>query len=595
MRFSTRIILIAFCAWAAFTQSVSAQSTGKRVALIIGNSAYTTGPLLNPVNDATDMAAALKSIGFKALLGRNVNKKAMYQLIEQFGNDIHGADIALFYYSGHGVQAGGENYLIPVGADITVATDIELEAVGLGRIIGRMNEGGAGTNAIILDACRNNPFPQASRGMDRGLAVVGQKPPESIIVYATEAGDTADDGTGRNGVFTSALLQHITRDEEFTGILRDVNAEVRKQTNQKQKPAKYDNLTHVVYLTGKAPAQTSAAGQTATTGTLSLTSDPEHIKISIDDGEQVETPASVELAPGTHSFQPLTTYALGTWYVEQPKQWVSVAAGAKMSVPITPQAARANLTFRLVPEGCDIFVNDEEVGVAPLSQLSVKAGLLQIRFEQSGEPPRLMTKIAPPDADVVASWGTSSDLPVQLQRQTISLDGKTDSWAGIEPFGNVTGPGSTFMGEHRYAITNIYMCRNDKDLFWRADFAETNPLQKLPKGTKEGIGCQLSLRYDAAKGRNQFNLGATFSKKDNRTYVWSGLWIEETKKWSQLPDSPVIKSSEKMLVARIGLDKITKFCKGPVGFQMDLWNDNGTGWEYGSSLSTQMRFVDFSK
>jgi uncharacterized caspase-like protein len=137
-----------------------------------------------------------------------------------------------------------------------------------------MNAGGAGTNVIILDACRNNPFPQASKGMEKGLAIVGQKPPESVIVYATEAGETADDGSGCNGVFTAALLRNIKRVEEFTAILRDVNAEVRRDTNQKQKPAKYDNLTRAVYLAGGQgaavanPAPAVVAPAVATTMTV---------------------------------------------------------------------------------------------------------------------------------------------------------------------------------------------------------------------------------------------------------------------------------------------------------------------------------------
>lgn len=96
---------------------------------------------------------------------------------------------------------------------------MEIEGVQLQRLIGRMNAGGANINIIILDACRNNPFPNASKDLDRGLAIVGTKPPESVIVYATEAGETADDGSGRNGVFTAALLRHITRNEEFSIIL----------------------------------------------------------------------------------------------------------------------------------------------------------------------------------------------------------------------------------------------------------------------------------------------------------------------------------------------------------------------------------------
>jgi len=262
MRPSALRVFLAFAL--IFCATLTLSSEGARCALVIGNSKYATGPLRNPANDATDMAAALKEIGFKVTLATDANKKTMFQLIDQFGSDIRGADLALFYYSGHGVQEAGENYLIPVGAEINAASDVELEGVQLQRLIARMNSGEAGTNVVILDACRNNPFPQASKGMERGLAVVGQKPPESVIVYATEAGETAEDGGGRNGVFTTALLKNIRRNEELTRILRDVNAEVRQVTGQKQKPAKYDNLTRDVYLTGLAsPGPTAGAGTAA--------------------------------------------------------------------------------------------------------------------------------------------------------------------------------------------------------------------------------------------------------------------------------------------------------------------------------------------
>jgi hypothetical protein len=249
MRFLRTVVLAAIV---AVVLSAGLAAQGRKVALVVGNSAYATGPLRNPANDARDVAAALRQLGFSVTLQTDADKKTMYRLADQFGSDIRGADIALFYYSGHGVQANGENYLIPVGAEIGLASDVEIEGAQLQRIMGRLNAGGAGTNVVILDACRNNPFPQASRGMEKGLAVVGQKPPESVIVYATEAGEAADDGNGRNGVFAAALLRNIKRNEEFTALLRDVNAEVRRQTGQKQKPATYDNLTHGVYPAGEA-------------------------------------------------------------------------------------------------------------------------------------------------------------------------------------------------------------------------------------------------------------------------------------------------------------------------------------------------------
>ena len=122
--------------------------------------------------------------------------------------------------------------------------------IALAVILAVCSLAGLAAQGRKVDACMDNPFPQASKGMERGLAVVGQKPPESVIVCATEAGETADDGSGRNGVFTAALLRNIKRSEEFTAILRDFNAEVRRDTNQRQKPAKYDDLTRAVYLAG---------------------------------------------------------------------------------------------------------------------------------------------------------------------------------------------------------------------------------------------------------------------------------------------------------------------------------------------------------
>jgi formylglycine-generating enzyme required for sulfatase activity len=253
----TFVLIISLIAFAFSSSFFSYAQEGKKVALVIGNAAYQNGVLRNPVNDASDMASALKRIGFQVYSGNNLNKKAMYDLIERFGNGIKNSDIALVYYSGHGVQIDGENFLIPVAADISKASDVESEGVPLHRILGRLNEGNSKTNVIILDACRDNPFPSASRGMQRGLAVVQDKPPESIIVYSTEEGRTADDGDGRNGAFTEALLKHIEEPKEFVAVLREVSNDVRATTEQRQVPARYDNLDHEVYLSDLPPAKGS--------------------------------------------------------------------------------------------------------------------------------------------------------------------------------------------------------------------------------------------------------------------------------------------------------------------------------------------------
>jgi uncharacterized caspase-like protein len=230
--------------------------SGAEIALVIGNAAYTNIPTLkNPANDAEDFTASLKRLGFSVDLSTNSDRKKMRELIDDFMAKTRDADISLFYYSGHGVQYQGENYLVPINAEVAVASDVAEECVPIARVIGRMNETGASTNIIILDACRDNPFVSVTRGIERGLAVIGQKPPESIIVYATGDNMKAEDGAGRNGVFTSALLANIEKPGALNDILLDVKAQVRSSaTGARQQPAVYENLTRKVFLSGEAVA-----------------------------------------------------------------------------------------------------------------------------------------------------------------------------------------------------------------------------------------------------------------------------------------------------------------------------------------------------
>jgi len=271
---ASRFIAILSFAVAVFgSMHINAQtSSGKRVGLVIGNGAYASAPLRNPPNDARDVAAALSGLGFQVKTGVDLDQKGMKRLIDEFGQAIVGAEVALFYYSGHGVQLGKDNYLIPTGADIANSSDVEFEAVDLGRVLAKMEGAQAATSILILDACRDNPLPSATKGGMKGLAVVEKKPSESIIVYATEASETADDGEGRNGVFTEALLRNITRGEDFATILLDVKAEVRKVTGNKQRPASYENLTRKVYL------RLSQSG----TAELLVHSDPPGAEIYLD-------------------------------------------------------------------------------------------------------------------------------------------------------------------------------------------------------------------------------------------------------------------------------------------------------------------------
>ena len=181
----------------------------RRTALVIGNAAYETGPLRNPVNDATDMAALLQRLGFEVSLLKDAKLRAMEEAIEVFSQKLRKGGVGLFYFARHGVQMAGENYIIPIGARISREQDVRFEAVQVGRVLGGMEDAGNDVNLIILDACRDNPFARSFRsGAQRGLAV-SQAVRGSLMAYATAPGKTAADGNARNGVYTQQLLRYM--------------------------------------------------------------------------------------------------------------------------------------------------------------------------------------------------------------------------------------------------------------------------------------------------------------------------------------------------------------------------------------------------
>jgi len=217
--------------------------TEKRIALVIGNGAYTkTNQLKNPVNDATDMAAALRELGFEVISGVDLDKRKMEDLIREFGNRLRTAGgIGLFYYAGHGLQVKGENYLIPVDADIPAEDEVEYEAVPMGRLLSKMDTARNGLNIVILDACRNNPFARSwsrfrDAGDNGGLAKI-TPPKGTLVLYATQPGDVAADGEGRNGLFTSALLNQIKKPGvEYDQMTKAVAREVSERSGGAQLP-----------------------------------------------------------------------------------------------------------------------------------------------------------------------------------------------------------------------------------------------------------------------------------------------------------------------------------------------------------------------
>ena len=207
-----------------------------RRALVIGNSAYPgDAALANPVNDATAMAKALQDLGFEVQLSTDLNLRDMTKSISAFATTVQPSDEALFYYSGHGAQASGINYLIPIDKEIGSEEDLEWDAYPAERVLSSLAR--ADISIIILDACRDNPF-KAVRSSNRGLVAMNARAGSQYIIFSTEQGKTAADGVGeQNSPFTSSFIHHITTsNKKIEDLMKDVSQEVRQKTNQYQTP-----------------------------------------------------------------------------------------------------------------------------------------------------------------------------------------------------------------------------------------------------------------------------------------------------------------------------------------------------------------------
>jgi WD40 repeat protein len=210
----------------------------KRLALVIGNANYRFSPLANPENDARAMQEVLAQSGFDVIKYENLDQRGMKQAMDEFGEKLKGYDVALFFYAGHGIQSKGYNYLIPVDANLTTEAQVEYDCVAADRVLALMESAGTGVNIIILDACRNNPFERAwtRSATGRGLAFMNA-PRGSLIAYATAPGSTASDGSGKNGLYTSAILKSLEiPDLNILQVFQNVRSLVTEQSDGRQVP-----------------------------------------------------------------------------------------------------------------------------------------------------------------------------------------------------------------------------------------------------------------------------------------------------------------------------------------------------------------------
>ena len=229
--------------------SSPAFSVERRIALVIGNAKYKEAPLTNPVNDANDMEAALKSSGFRVIKAIDATQKQMNRAIFEFGELLTHDSVALFYYAGHGLQVRGKNYLIPVDAEIKSESSVRVETVYVDAVLDQQSN--SELNVVILDACRNNPFERRtnrSLGTAGGLAQM-EAPKGSLIAYSTAPGKTAADGEGRNGLYTQALLRYIKEPGlTIEQVFKNVRREVARSTRDAQMPWESSSMTGEFYF-----------------------------------------------------------------------------------------------------------------------------------------------------------------------------------------------------------------------------------------------------------------------------------------------------------------------------------------------------------
>jgi uncharacterized caspase-like protein len=268
-----QFVLMVLLALGALLATAGAGAAETRVALVVGNSAYVnTAPLANPKNDAGDIAAALKGAGFEVIVALDTDRRAFDGALRSFTDKLAQADVALFFYAGHGLQVGAQNYLVPVDARLERERDLEFETVRLEFVMRQMEIDREGkTSIVILDACRDNPLSRnlarsmgtRSASIGRGLAAAATGL-GTFIAYSTQPGNVALDGEGRNSPFTAALVKEMgVKGRNLPATMIEVRKGVVAATGGKQVPWDHSALTGDFYF---VPGAAGAGGTVAPAG-----------------------------------------------------------------------------------------------------------------------------------------------------------------------------------------------------------------------------------------------------------------------------------------------------------------------------------------
>jgi len=339
------VLCFSFILTAAVYQVYSQEE--KRLAFVIGNSNYISAPLRNPVNDASSMASKLEQLNFDVITVLDGTYQDMLTTLDYFAEELKHYDVGLFYYSGHGIQYQGVNYLIPVDSNIQRASDVQFVTLNADRVLASMSNAGNKINIMILDACRNNPFVTAFRSLDRGLSIV-QAPVNSLIVYSTSPNEVAADGDGDNSPFTEALLENIDNPgEDVRVMLARVFQHVQQETGGKQIPWESSSLTEPFFFVPSIE------------GSGLLVIDPEltGIHVLIDNQPVGITPLKFQTNVGVHKV------SFRDERIENFDVSLSVADGQTINVKPQLQMKPIILLPEELPKEVKIFINEEPLDI----------------------------------------------------------------------------------------------------------------------------------------------------------------------------------------------------------------------------------------
>jgi uncharacterized caspase-like protein len=407
MRYKTVLLSLIFMLFTAH-----AAVADKRVAFVVGNGAYkNVAQLPNPPIDAKAMAGVLRNVGFEVVEGVNLTRDKMTEKLLDFGKRAQGADVAVFYYAGHGIAINGTNYLLPVDADIKSEMDVKLGAAINIDLTLDQTMGDAKVKLVFLDACRDNPFAAkirstATRSVSVGQGLAEMKSGEgTLIAFATGPGQTALDGQeGTNSPFTRALIAHIAEPGvEIQQAMTEVRAQVNEETNKGQLPWGHTNLTGSVYLNpaakepakDAAPAAPAASGTTAVPAVASTGGSSSEVEVefwrSVKDSNKAEELNAY-----------LTSYPNG--------QFRSLALARIAALENSPSTTTRNLT-----SGVDPATFTEEANQVTEDQLALDKGLrkdVQRRLNGLGFDVKQTGKFDDDTRTVIKRWQAARGYPV---------------------------------------------------------------------------------------------------------------------------------------------------------------------------------------